>query len=132
MVKVIRDHPPEHGGIVHCFSSGKDTARQFLDAGLLISFAGPITYRKNQALQAVVPYIPIDRIVLETDSTYLIPEPFRGKGLKNTPGYMPVIYEKVADLYDTSVDVLCERIETTVHTLLTITESGRSVLIAAD
>lgn len=132
VLNVIRDHPPKEGGIVHCFSSDKTAARRFLEAGLLISFAGPVTYRKNTALRDVIPYVPLDRIVLETDSPYLIPEPFRGKGLKNSPGYMHVIYDRVAQLYEIPTERLCERIEENVRNVLRLTESGRQVLTFAD
>ena len=66
-------------GVMHSFTGTADQARQFLDLGLNISFAGMITYKKADDLRAVAATIPADRILVETDSPYLSPEPFRGK-----------------------------------------------------
>lgn len=66
-------------GVMHSFAGTADQARQFLDLGLYISFAGMVTYKKSDDLRAVAATIPADRILVETDSPYLSPEPFRGK-----------------------------------------------------
>lgn len=66
-------------GVMHSFTGMAEDARQFLDLGLYISFAGMVTYKKSDDLRTVAATIPADRILVETDSPYLSPEPFRGK-----------------------------------------------------
>ena len=79
---VLRDEPPVRG-VMHCFSGGLDEARTALDLGLLLSFAGPLTYPKNDALRAVAAWAPGDRIVVETDAPFLPPQKLRGR--RNEP-----------------------------------------------
>ena len=83
MVEILHNDLIPAGGILHCFSSSWQVAEAALDKGLYISFAGPITYRKNDALREMLAAVPDDRLLLETDSPYLSPEPYRGK--TNTP-----------------------------------------------
>jgi TatD DNase family protein len=66
-------------GVMHSFTGTADEAREFLDLGLYISFAGMVTFKKSDDLRAVAAAIPTDRILVETDAPYLSPEPFRGK-----------------------------------------------------
>lgn len=84
------------GGVVHCFDEGKQVAKQVLDLGLMISFTGLITHKKKDELREALSYVPIDRIMLETDSPYLAPEPFRGQVC--VPSYVQKVYEKVAEI----------------------------------
>lgn len=70
-------------GVMHCFSGSVETARECLNAGLYISLAGPVTFKNARNLHEVARFVPIDRIVVETDSPYLSPEPVRGK--RNDP-----------------------------------------------
>lgn len=73
-------------GIVHCFSSDKETMREFLDLGFYISFAGPLTYKKNDTLREAFRACPLDRVLLETDAPFLSPQSQRGK--RNESGFM--------------------------------------------
>ncbi|MBL9079846.1 MAG: TatD family hydrolase [Planctomycetes bacterium] len=82
---VLRDEPPVRG-VMHCFSGGLDEARQALDLGLSLSFAGPLTYPKNDALRAVAAWAPAERIVVETDAPFLPPQRLRGK--RNEPAFV--------------------------------------------
>ena len=82
---VLRDEPPIRG-VMHCFSGGVDEARASLDLGLSLSFAGPLTYPKNDALRAAAAFAPSDRIVVETDSPFLPPQKRRGQ--RNEPAYV--------------------------------------------
>ena len=68
---------PAVRGVFHCFTDTLDAARAVLDAGHLIGFTGPVTYRKNDALREVVRFVPLDRLLVETDGPYLSPEPVR-------------------------------------------------------
>lgn len=72
-------------GVMHCFSGGIDLARQMLELGFYISFAGNISF-KNYSHQKIIRYVPLDRLLLETDAPYLTPEPHRGK--RNEPAYV--------------------------------------------
>ncbi len=96
-------------GVLHCFSSTSEFARQAIDFGLHISFTGSVTYGKNlneEVLQAV----GLDRVMVETDCPYLTPVPHRGK--TNEPAYVRLVAEKLADICDTSLEEVA-RITTT-------------------
>ena len=82
---VLRSEPPVRG-VMHCFSGGVDEARQALDLGLYLSFAGPLTYPKNQPLRDAAASAPADRIVVETDAPFLPPQRLRGK--RNEPAFV--------------------------------------------
>lgn len=91
-----------HEGIIHCFSGSRESAKIFLDMGFYISIAGPVTFKNAGKLLEVARYVPDDRILIETDSPYLAPEPNRGK--RNCPVYVKYICEKVAQLRGVSVE----------------------------
>lgn len=82
---VLRDAPKVRG-VMHCFSGGIDEARQALDLGMHLSFAGPLTYPKNDALRQAAAFAPADRIVVETDAPFLPPQ--RRRGQRNEPAYV--------------------------------------------
>ena len=69
----------EIGGVIHCFSYSRETARTFLDMGFFIGIGGVLTFKNARKLVDVAEYVPLERIVLETDCPYLAPEPYRGK-----------------------------------------------------
>ena len=83
-------------GVIHCFSGNKSDAAAALDLGFYISFAGPLTYPKAQELRDVAAYVPLDRILCETDSPYLAPQTYRGK--RNEPAYVRYVYERLAEV----------------------------------
>ena len=74
------------GGILHCFSGNTENARKFLDWGFLISFAGPLTFKKADGLRAIAAELPLDCLLTETDCPYLAPVPHRGK--RNEPAFV--------------------------------------------
>ena len=88
-------------GIFHCFTGSLSQAQQAIDYGLYLGIGGVVTYKKS-GLDAVVSEIDLDHIVLETDSPYLSPVPFRGK--PNESSYLRFVAEKVADLHHVSVE----------------------------
>lgn len=98
------DGLPAGGGIMHCFSGDLDVACRCLDLGLLISIAGPVTYRNAHRLAEVVRALPLDRLVLETDCPYLPPQPWRGQ--RNEPAYLVATAARVATLAGVAVDVV--------------------------
>lgn len=93
------------GGVVHCFSGDWNVAEKCLDLGLYISIPGVVTYPKAFALQEVVKRLPADRVLLETDSPFLTPTPYRGKS--NEPSYIFYTAKKVAEIREEELDTLC-------------------------
>lgn len=83
-------------GTFHCFSESLESAKIILNLGLHISVGGVVTFKNGRRLQEVVPELPLERLLLETDCPYLAPEPNRGK--LNQPAYIPLIAEKIAAL----------------------------------
>ncbi len=94
------------GGVVHCFSYEKEVAKTFLDMGFYIGMGGVVTFKNGRKLKEVAEYVPLDRIVLETDAPYLAPEPYRGK--RNFSLYIEYAARVIADIKGISVDKLCE------------------------
>ncbi len=104
------------GGILHCFTGSQDDAKAFLDAGFLISFSGNITFKKAENLREVVPFIPLDRMLTETDSPYLAPVPFRGK--RNEPAYVRGVVAQLSRLLSLPEEELARQILKNFETLL--------------
>ncbi|MCU0697011.1 MAG: TatD family hydrolase [Myxococcaceae bacterium] len=100
-VEVLRSEGMREG-MIHCFTGDTDAARRYLDLGFFISISGVVTYKKNEALQAAVRFVPVERLMVETDSPFLAPVPFRGK--KNEPGYVAETAKKIAELKGLEAD----------------------------
>lgn len=94
MMKAAGAH--EIGGVIHCFSYGKEMAREYLDMGFFLGIGGVVTFKNSRKLKEVVEYMPLERLVLETDSPYLSPVPNRGK--RNSSLNLPYVIETVAQL----------------------------------
>ncbi len=84
------------GGVFHCFTETLEVARAALDLGFYISFSGILTFKNAKDLREVARYVPLDRCLIETDSPYLAPAPFRGK--TNTPALLPWVAKQMAEL----------------------------------
>jgi TatD DNase family protein len=84
------------GGVFHCFTESMEVARAALDLGFYISFSGILTFKTAQDLRDVAAMVPLDRMLIETDSPYLAPVPFRGK--TNNPSYVPYVAKQLAAL----------------------------------
>lgn len=84
------------GGVMHCFTETLDVAQAALDLGFHISFSGIVTFRNAEDLREVARAVPLDRMLIETDSPYLAPVPKRGK--VNEPGYVPLVAAKLAEV----------------------------------
>lgn len=113
LIKILRK--PEFKdvkGIIHCFSGDVAEAKHLVDLGFLLGIGGVITY-KNTNLFEAIREIPLESIVLETDAPYLTPVPHRGK--PNSPAYIPLIAQKLADLYEVSFAQLVD--QTTLNAL---------------
>lgn len=85
-----------HGGIIHCFSYGKEIAREYLNMGLYLGIGGVVTFKNARKLKEVVEYAPLSQLVLETDCPYLSPEPNRGK--RNSSLNLPYVAEAIAQI----------------------------------
>jgi TatD DNase family protein len=88
-------------GVFHCYAGDLDTAYRCIDMGFYLGIGGVVTY-KNSLMPEVVKHIPLENLLLETDSPYLPPAPYRGK--RNEPAYIPVIAQKIADIRDCDVE----------------------------
>jgi TatD DNase family protein len=88
-------------GVFHCFTETMEVARAALDLGFMISFSGILTFKTAGDLREVARYVPLDRCLIETDSPYLAPVPFRGK--TNTPALVPYVAQLIAELKNLSV-----------------------------
>lgn len=101
-VDIMREeHAEEIGGIIHCFSYGVDMAKIFLDMGFYLGIGGVVTFKNGKKLKEVVEYAPLEKIVIETDSPYLSPEPNRGK--TNTSMNLKYVVKEIASIKGTSV-----------------------------
>ena len=90
------------GGVFHCFTESMQVARAALDLGYYLSFSGIITFKNAQDLRDVVAFTPLDRILIETDSPYLAPVPYRGK--TNNPSFVPYVAQQVAQCKGIAVE----------------------------
>ena len=89
-------HAEQIGGIVHCYSYSVEMAREYLNMGFYFGIGGVVTFQNAKKLLEVVAYLPLDRIVLETDSPYLAPVPNRGK--RNSSLNLPYVVSKIAQI----------------------------------
>jgi TatD DNase family protein len=96
------------GGILHCFSGNLEDARAFLEWGFLISFAGPLTFKKAESLREVARGLPVDCLLTETDCPYLAPVPYRGK--RNEPAYVRAVTQELARLHHQSEEEMARQV----------------------
>lgn len=90
------------GGVFHCFTETQEVARAALDLGYYISFSGILTFKNAQHLRDIAAFVPADRLLIETDSPYLAPAPYRGK--INTPAYVPWVARQLAEVRKQTVE----------------------------
>lgn len=96
----------ECGGVIHCFTGGHELARRALALGFYVSFSGILAFPRAEVIQAVAREVPLDRLLIETDSPFLAPPPHRGK--RNEPAFVVEVARKLADLRDTTVQAIGE------------------------
>ncbi|WP_250658375.1 TatD family hydrolase [Alkalimarinus coralli] len=94
------------GGVLHCFTENWDMAKRALDLNYFISFSGIVTFKNAEELRSVVKNVPLDRILIETDSPYLAPVPYRGK--PNEPKYVSEVARCIAELKGVSIEHIAE------------------------
>lgn len=93
-------------GVMHCFSEDLDWANKFMDLGFYIGIGGPVTFKKNVTTKTLVKEMPLDRLLVETDSPYLAPSPYRGK--RNEPAYTKYVVEEIAKLRGLSIEEISD------------------------
>jgi len=98
--------PGSAGGVFHCFTESQAVARAALDLGFYISFSGILTFKTAADLREVATFVPLDRMLIETDSPYLAPMPHRGK--TNNPSYVPFVAQQIAQLKALPVEAVAE------------------------
>ena len=107
MLDIMKRHKKHlTGGIIHCFSGSWEIAKEYLKLGYFISFAGPVTFKKAPKLQEAAVNVPLDRILIETDSPYLSPEPVRGR--RNEPTNVRYVAEKIAALREIPLEAFAQ------------------------
>ncbi len=94
------------GGVFHCFTESQQVARAALDLGFYISFSGILTFKTAADLREVAKFVPDDRLLIETDSPYLAPVPYRGK--TNNPSYVPFVAKQLAELRGSTAEAIGE------------------------
>ncbi|HEI8865368.1 metal-dependent hydrolase [Serratia sp. AKBS12] len=106
-LRILREEQAQQcGGVLHCFTEDRATAEALLDLGFYISFSGIVTFRNAEQLRDAARYVPLDRMLVETDSPYLAPVPHRGK--ENQPAYVRDVAEYLAVLKGVSLETLAE------------------------
>jgi len=109
LVEIVRATGiPPRGGVIHCFTGDSNAAREFLALGFCISFSGIITFKNSAPIREAAAIVPEDRVMVETDSPYLAPEPYRGK--RNEPVYVTRTLEMLANLRRVDAAVLAAQI----------------------
>lgn len=101
---LVEEQAAEVGGVFHCFTETPEVARAALDIGFHISISGIVTFKNAQQIKEVATFVPLDRLLVETDSPYLAPVPYRGK--QNQPAWVRHVAEEVARLRGIGVDNL--------------------------
>ena len=94
------------GGVFHCFTETREVARAALDLGFYISFSGIMTFKNSADLREIATFVPLDRLLIETDSPYLAPVPYRGK--TNNPSYVPFVARQIAELRAEPLEVIAD------------------------
>ena len=102
-LEIVRRHP-EARGVFHCFSGSREMAEELLRRGWYLGFDGPITYKNARRALEVLAIVPLERMLIETDSPYLSPVPMRGK--RNDPGNLRYVLEKIAEVRGESAEEL--------------------------
>jgi TatD DNase family protein len=104
-IKILKEEGADAiGGVMHCFTESLDVARQAMDMGFYISFSGIVTFKSAKDLQETCKQVPLDRMLIETDSPYLAPIPYRGK--TNEPAWVSKVGEFIANLKNVSIEEL--------------------------
>ncbi len=129
VIQILKEeNAAEVGGVLHCFSGDLNMAKQCLKLGFYLSFTGTITYPKNEEIREIIRELPIERMLVETDSPYLSPQKFRGK--RNEPAYVRYTAEKMAEIKGLTIDDVARITSRNCHDLFGIGSVDQSGKIA--
>lgn len=118
-LEIIKNHGARDcGGVFHCYSGSREMLRTIMNNNMYVSVGGPITFKNARKLVDVVKFIPLDRLLVETDCPYLAPEPFRGK--RNDSSLLKFIIEKIAEIRGVSIEKAIELTTENARTLFGI------------
>ena len=105
VLEILKDKLPPKGGVLHCYSENWDFAREALELNLYISFAGNVTYRNARNLHETVRNMPLDRMLIESESPFMVPSVYRGK--RNKPAYLQATAEFIAEIREEELETVC-------------------------
>ncbi|MDR0879592.1 MAG: TatD family hydrolase [Clostridioides sp.] len=118
---IIKENKSEEiGCVMHCFSGSVELAKEYLKLGCYISIPGTVTFKNSRKVRAVAREIPLDKLLIETDSPYLTPEPYRGK--RNNPAHVRYVAERVAEERGISFEEVCDASKANAKKLFRIEE----------
>lgn len=124
-IKLLKEHKdPSTQGVLHCFTENWEMAQAAIELGMYISISGIVTFKTATELQEVVKKIPLDKLLIETDSPWLAPVPYRGK--PNQPGFVREVGEFIAELKGISVDELAKVTTDNFYKLFSLAGTKRS------
>lgn len=103
---LVEEDAQQVGGILHCYSGSYEMAERFIKLNFFISLAGPVTFKNSKSVKDIARNIPLEYLLIETDSPYLTPEPYRGK--RNEPSYVRYVAQMIAELREIDLAVLAK------------------------
>jgi TatD DNase family protein len=108
VLDILRDRLPQRGGVLHCYSENGAYAERALELNLYFSFAGNLTYRNAKNLHETIGVLPVDRILIESESPFMVPADHRGK--RNMPKYLPITARFMAEMLDMDEEALADQL----------------------
>lgn len=105
-IDIIRNHEMKNGGVLHCCPFNRELVRHALNKGLYIAFGGTCTFKNARNAKEIVKMVPLDKILIETDSPYLAPDPYRGN--RNDSSYLKYVVEKIAEFKNKSAEEIAK------------------------
>lgn len=118
-IEILKQNPVKNKGVFHCCPLNRELIKEALKMQFYISFAGPITFKNSKNANEIIQMVPNDKILIETDSPYLSPEPLRGK--RNDPRNVKYIAQKVAEVKKLSIDEIAEITNKNASTVFKVT-----------
>jgi TatD DNase family protein len=108
VLDILRDRLPSRGGVLHCYSEDAAYAEKALELNLYFSFAGNLTYRNAKNLHEAIGVLPVDRVLIESESPFMVPADYRGK--RNMPKYLPITARFMAEMLDMDEEALAAQL----------------------
>ncbi len=124
------EHASDIGGVMHCFTETSAVAHQAIDMNFMISFSGIVTFKNAAVLKEVARAVPLENLLIETDSPYLAPVPFRGK--VNQPAYVRYVAEEIARIKGISIESVAEATSANFFKLFRISDVARTSVARAE